>query len=146
MVSITLITIALLGVMGSVAYGSKHSRSGEELSEATHLARSILNYVQETTLLDTADLGKPWPTVESGLNDSPEQFRQLDDPPLTNSMRFETHQLENYRRRIQSIRVSNDPLNYRKNLAQVRVTIFWTGKQGERQVNVTGLVTHARDL
>ncbi len=143
LVSITLIAIALLGVMGSIAYGTKHSSSGAELSSATHLGRSLLSYIQETTLIDTADVGEPWPTEESGLNDPPNAFRQLDDPPF-GGLRFEPLHLEKFRRRIQSQRVTDEPLNYRYKLARVKVSIFWTGKQGERSVDITGLVTISR--
>jgi prepilin-type N-terminal cleavage/methylation domain-containing protein len=145
LVSITLIAIALLGVLGSIAYGTKHSGSGADLSEATHLARTIMTYVQETTLLDTVEIELPWLTEESGLNDPATAFRQLDAPPLGAGLRFEPVQLERFRRRIQSQRVIDDPLNYRYKLARLRVSIFWTSKQGERQVELTGLVTTSRD-
>ena len=144
LVSITLIAIALLGVMGSIAYGTRHSSSGAELSEATHLCRSILTYIQETTRLDEVDLSEPWPTSESGLNDDPTVFRQLDEVPL-GGMNFTSTQLGKYRRRIESQRVNDDPLNYRFKLARVRVSVFWSSKQGERRVSMTGLVTISRD-
>lgn len=144
LISISLIAIALLGVMGAIAYGTKHSTSGEQLSEASHLGRSILTYIQETTLLDSVDVGEAWPTPESGLNDTPSTFRQLDDAPL-GGMRFENTQLARYRRRILSQRVSTEPLNYRYKLARVKVSIFWSSKQGERQVDMTGLVSISRD-
>jgi prepilin-type N-terminal cleavage/methylation domain-containing protein len=144
MVSITLIAIALLGVMGSIAYGTKHSGSGEQLSEATHLCRSVLTYIQETQLINDIEIGEDWPSDTSGLNDEPSMVRQLDDPPL-GGIRFEARQLERYRRRVQSQRVEGDPLNYRHNLARVRVTILWDSHQGERHVDMTGLVTVSRD-
>lgn len=144
LVSITLIAIALLGVMGAIAYGTRHSSSGAELSEATHVCRSILTYLQETTQLDTVDLDEPWPTTESGLNDEPNIFRQLDEVPL-GGMNFQPRQLEKFRRRIESQRVNDDPLNYRYKLARVRVSVFWSSKQGERKVSMTGLVTTSRD-
>ncbi len=144
LVSITLLAIALLGVMGSIAYGTRHSTSGEQLSEATHLARSILSYVQEATLLDTVELAQPWPTNGSGLNDDDTTFRQLDDPPL-GGLRFENTQLERFRRRIRSKRVTDDSGNYRYKLARVQVSVFWSSKQGERNVSMTGLVSISRD-
>ena len=145
LISIALIAIALFGVMGAVAYGTKHSGSGAELTEATHLARSIINYLQETSSLDTVQLDpyEVWPTADSGLADPPDVFRQLDEPPL-GGMPFEPHQLERYRRRIESQRVTDDPLNYRYNLARVRVSVFWSSKQGERKVVMTGLISTHR--
>lgn len=145
MISIALLAVALLGVMGSIAYGTRNSTSGEELSEASHLARSILTYVQEATLIDSIETELAWPSNGSGLADDDSTFRQLDDPPIGNGLRFEPIQLEKFRRRIQSRRVSNDSQNYRYKLAQVSVTIFWTAKDRERKVEMSGLVSVSRD-
>ncbi len=144
LVSITLIAIALLGVMGSIAYGTKNAAHGAELTEATHLARSNLNYIQEGSLLDLEQIDRPWPNQDSGLADSPSTFRQLDAPPLPTKLFLGT-QLERYRRRIESHRVVDDPLNYRYKLAKVRVSVFWSTKQGERNVSLMGLVSITRD-
>ena len=145
LVSITLIAIALLGVMGAIAYGTKHSGSGEQLAEASHIARSMLTYIQESTLLDTVDGTEEWPTSESGLNDENSIFRQLDEAPLE-PMGFQPNQLERFRRRVQSERVNNEPQNYRYRLGRVRVSVFWSSKQGERKVEMTGLVSTNRGV
>lgn len=148
-VSLTLISIALLGVMGAIAYGTKHSGSGEELTEATHIARAYLSYIQEATLLDTAPAGTDgWiDEVSSGLNDPVEGLRPLDDSPFGagSGLDFRPAQIEKYRRRIRSQRVSDDLADHRFNLARVQVTIFWESKQGERNVLLTGLVSTNRD-
>lgn len=144
LVSLTLITIAVLGVLGSIAYGTKHAGTGEELAEATHVCRSIMTYLQETTLLDTVEIARPWLSEESGLNDPDTAFRQLDDAPL-GGMNFQPRQLERYRRRIECVRVNDDPLNYRYKLARVKVSVFWQSKERERSVEMTGLVTISRD-
>lgn len=144
MVAIALIAIALLGVMGAIAYGTRHAGSGSELSEGSHLTRSILNYIQETTLLDTVEVEKAWPGPDSGLNDKPSVFRQLDAPPL-GGLVFQKSQVERFRRRIESQRVTEEKLNYRYKLARLRVSVFWSSKQGERNVVMTGLVSINRD-
>jgi prepilin-type N-terminal cleavage/methylation domain-containing protein len=143
MVSIAVLAIALLGVMGSIAYGTRHSRSGEELTEAVQQARQLLVRLQETSALDTTDLGEPWPKDDSGLNDRPGVRRELDASPLGGSG-IPLPQLERYKRRIVSRRLSNDPGDHRYQLAQVTVEVFWESKQGERRLELTGLVSHAR--
>lgn len=144
-VSLTLIAIALLGVMGAIAYGTRHSGSGEELTEATHIARSYLSYIQEATLIDSIEPNSgEWLTEASGLNDEDEGLRPLDDPPF-GGLDFTGAQLERYRRRIRSQRVSDDVADHRFRLARVQVTIFWESKQGERNVLLTGLVSISRD-
>jgi prepilin-type N-terminal cleavage/methylation domain-containing protein len=141
-VSLALIAIALLGVMGSVAYGTKHSGSGEELTEATHIARAYLSYIQEATLLDAIEPNSgEWLTQTSGLNDAVEGLRPLDDPPFGGSLDFTPKQIERYRRRIRCQRVSDDPSDHRFKLARVQISIFWNSKQGERNVFMTGLVS-----
>ena len=144
-VSLTLIAIALLGVMGAIAYGPRHSGSGEELTEATHIARSYLSYIQEATLIDSIEPNTgQWLSEGSGLNDADEGLRPLDDPPF-GGLDFTGPQLERYRRRIRSQRVSDDVADHRFRLARVQVTIFWESKQGERNVLLTGLVSISRD-
>ena len=144
-VSLTLIAIALLGVMGAIAYGTRHSGSGEELTEATHIARSYLSYIQEATLLDSIEPNTgQWLSEGSGLNDPDEGLRPLDDHPF-GGLDFTGPQLERYRRRIRSQRVSDDVIDHRFRLARVQVTIFWESKQGERNVLLTGLVSISRD-
>lgn len=129
--------------MGSIAYGTRHARSGEELTEAVHLARSILVHIQETTLLDTLEPDEAWPGDDSGLDDEPETRRQLDAAPL-GGLDFTLSQLERYRRRITSERASEETASHRYQLARVTVYIYWESKQGQRQTEITGMVSHAR--
>lgn len=143
MISIALVTIALFGVLGSIAYGTRHSRSGEELTEATQLARQVLVYVQENSILDTVESNEPWFSVDSGLNDAPGVTREMDAAPLGGAT-FTLTQLERYKRRIVTTRVSTDPLSHRFALALVTVQISWESKQGRRRVEISGLVSHAR--
>lgn len=143
LVSIALLAIALFGVMGSIAYGTRHSRSGEELTEAVQLARQVLVAMQETSVVDTTDIGQPWLRAESGLNDEPGIRRELDAAPL-GGISFSLEQMERYQRRIVTTRVSNDPLDHRFHLANATVEIFWESKQGRRRLELAGLVTHAR--
>lgn len=142
-VSIMLIAIAMLGVMGSIAYGARHSGSGEELTEATHIARSYLSYIQDATILDSVEPTEEWLSEESGLNDPVEGLRPLDDQPF-GGLDFTPQQIERYRRRIRCQRVSDERADHRYNLARVQVTIFWDSKQGERSVLLTGLVSISR--
>lgn len=143
LISIGLLAIALFGVMGSIAYGTRHSRSGEELTEAIHLARGILVHIQEASLVDTTEIGETWLTKDSGLNDEDLVRRQLDEAPL-GGFEFDLRQLERYHRHITTERASDDPLNHRYRMARVKVEVFWESKQGHRKAELLGLVSHAR--
>lgn len=143
LVSIGLLAIALLGVMGSIAYGTKHSATGEELTTASQLARQIFSAVQTTGVLDTTDLDSAWPKSESGLNDKPQSARLLNASPL-GEVRFTPQQLDRYSRRIESRRLSSVKHDHRYYLAMVKVQVIWEGKHGVQSVEMTGIVSHAR--
>ena len=149
LISITLIAIAMLGVMGSIAYGTKHSSSAEELTEATQIARSILTYMEETTLIDVTQTNEDWPTAESGINDiEPTARHLLTDAPF-GGMNFKPEQVGRFFRRVTCERVkdklSDGSIPSRYNLARVRVQIFFQSKQGERNVDLTGILQISRD-
>lgn len=143
LISIALLAVALLGVMGSIAYGTRHSGSGAELSEAVHLARTVLVHIQEAGLVDTTELDEAWPTTDSGLNDEIDMRRPIDEAPF-GGLEFTLPQLQRYQRRIVSERSSEEPLDHRYRLATVTVHLYWQSPQGERTVHLTGLVSHAR--
>ncbi len=143
LISLVLLTIALLGVMSSIAYGTRHARSGEELTEAVQLGRQVLVSLQETSALDTTNIGEPWFDEESGLLDATGVRRELDAAPL-GGMTLSPQQLSRYKRRLVSERISSDPQDHRYSLARVHVEIFWESKTGERRLDLSGVVSHAR--
>ena len=113
------------------------------MTEAVQQARQLLVAIQEASVIDTTDIGKPWLSANSGLNDRPGVHRELDAPPL-GGIAAGLPQLERYKRRVVATRVSDDPQDHRFRLASVTVEIFWESKQGERHLELTGLVSHAR--
>lgn len=152
LISIALLAIALLGVMGSVAYGTRHARSGEELAEAANIARSLLAYMQETTQLDLNADAPNWPGPNSGINDEAGSFRPLTEAPFgelgpisgdpSHVPVFTESQIGRYSRNITVERLSNDRFNHRFRLARAVVQIRWDGKYGPRTVELTGLLSH----
>lgn len=143
LISLAVLAIALLGVMSSIAYGTRHSRSGEELTEAVQLARQILVSLQETSALDTTDIGKPWFDENSGLRDAAGVRRELDAAPL-GGMAVPAPQLSRYKRRLVTERLSTEAQDHRYGLARVQVEIFWESKVGERRLELSGVISHAR--
>lgn len=143
LVSLAVIAIALFGVMGSIAYGTRHARSGEELGEAVQLARQVLVYIQESSVLDTVEPTEPWFSEDSGLNDATTVRRELDAAPL-GGLAIPLVQLERYQRRVVATRLSDNPSDHRYGLARVTVEIFWESKQGWRRLELSGVVSHAR--
>lgn len=129
--------------MGSIAYGTRHSRSGEELTEATQLGRQILVSLQETSVLDTTEIGTPWFSQDSGLLDKEGVRRELDAAPL-GSLVLSSEVLSRYKRRIVTQRLSDDSGDHRYRLARAEVEIFWESKVGQRRLELTGVISHAR--
>ena len=143
MISLVVLAIALLGVMSSIAYGTRHARSGEELTEAVQLARQILVSLQETSSLDTTNIGDAWFGENSGLRDAAGVRRELNAAPL-GALIATPAQLSRYKRRLVAERVSSDSRDHRYGLARVHVEIFGESKTGERRLELSGAVSHAR--
>lgn len=152
LVSTLLLAIALLGVMGSIAYGTKHARSGEELAEATYIARALMSTLQEGSWIDVLSVEDGWPGPDSGINDEPGEYRAIDEEPFgavesggsTPQVGvFQSEQAARYWRRITVERVSDNPLNHRYRLARATVEVMWDGKTGTRSVTLVGLISHA---
>ncbi len=147
-----LLAIALLGVMGSIAYGTKHARSGEELAEATYIARALMSSLQEGSWIDILSEDGEWPGPESGINDEPDRYRAISeepfgaidpDGPTPQVGVFPSEQAARYWRRITVARVSDNPHNHRYRLARATVEVIWDGKTGSRSVILVGLISHA---
>lgn len=143
MIAILVIVIGLAGVTAALVYGIRNSTRGKYISESTQLARTILEYTQNTGLVDSASPGEPWPTSESGVNDEAPERRFLNAPPL-GGLSFLPERVEQYRRNISVRRLSDDPNNHRYNLARVTVNVYWNDTQGEHRSEVVGVVRHAR--
>ncbi|MFA5508748.1 MAG: prepilin-type N-terminal cleavage/methylation domain-containing protein [Vulcanimicrobiota bacterium] len=144
MIAILVIVIGLAGVTAALVYGIRNSTRGKYISESTQLARTYLEYTQNTGLLDSSSPGEPWPTSESGINDAPQDRSLLNAPPF-GGLSFIPDRVEKYRRNIRVERLADDPDNHRYNLARVTVNIYWNDTQGEHRSELTGVVRHVRN-
>lgn len=126
LISVVVLTIGLLGVMGSLTFGLRASAYSGTTSEAVNCARQILERIRLQNLAWSDNVIPP-DTV--GLADTASDRRAIEAPPfqaMTPS--------RNLRRNIQMHRVSmvaSDP-NY--NLMQVQVTIYWFDRGSEKSV------------
>lgn len=143
LIAIVITVIGLAGVTTALVYGVKNSARGKDITESAQLARTVLEYIQGTNLIDTSSPDEPWPVAESGLND-PEQARQLLNSTPFGGVVFTPQQVARYKRNIRVERLSEDENSHRFGLARVTVTITWQDNQGEHKSEMVGVVRHAR--
>lgn len=147
MIAILVIVIGLAGVTASLVYGVKNSKRGREVSESSQISRAVFEYMQNTNLIDMADLDRPteWPDEDSGINDKEEERRLLNDPPF-GGVYFRPEYVAQYRRNIKIERVSNDITSHRHKLARVTVRIYWSEGPIEHHSELIGMIRHERRL
>lgn len=75
--------------------------------------------------------------------DKEEVRREVDAAPLGNLV-LPAELLSRYKRRIVTQRLSNDSKDHRYRLARAQVEIFWESKVGQRRLELTGVISHAR--
>lgn len=141
MIAIAIIAIGLAGVAGSLAYGIENSQRGRELSESNQVAAKLFEYIQGASLLSAT--GGSWPNSSSGLNDNPDERRDINAAPFGNSSPiFTPYQVDKFKRNIRSQRISVAPNSHEAELAKVTVTIYWEKEGKESKSELTGIVRH----
>ena len=132
MIAIAALSVAVLGVMGSLTFGVVAGNSASNFSQATHLAREIAENIRVDRFI--ADPFNPPP----GLVDVDPNVRTiLKAPPFdqegSSLASFRDVDASIFRRNIQIIDV--DP----GRLVNIRVKVFWTQQSKERFVEVTAV-------
>jgi prepilin-type N-terminal cleavage/methylation domain-containing protein len=143
MIAILVIVIGLAGVTASLVYGVRNSTKGKDISDSAQLARTLFEYTQGTTLIDSVDAGESWLNNESGLNDGPTVRRLLNSEPFGGVV-FTPQQVERYKRNIKVERLSNEETSHQYQLARVTIKVTWEDSQGEHNSELIGVIRHAR--
>ncbi len=132
--AVVVLSVGLLGVFASFAYGMRSSKSSARLTEATNYGRQMIEIIRSRNLPFAR--GMP-PPAEFALNDPPglpfEALPNLEAPPYANDFPPNT----GFRRHIQVFRETSVAADYRFNLAEIRVTILWMEGDRSRQVELT---------
>ena len=130
------LTVGILGVFASFAFGIQSTRFSGRMSQAVTWNRQILELIRVRNLPFTVTLPPP---QDSGLNDPPNQpFEELPDlnaSPFLNDLPLGT----GFKRSIQVRRLSNDATDYRYTVAEITVTIHWLENGRPRNVSMKAL-------
>lgn len=128
------LAVGILGVFASFSFSIESTRHGAHLSEAVSYNRQIIELIRVRNLPFMEDLPPP---ESSGLNDpETETWTRL---PALNALPFANDLPENtgFRRSIQVRRVSNDVSDYRYQIAEITVTVYWMENGRLRKVRMT---------
>lgn len=145
LIAILVVAIGLAGVTSALVYGIQNSKRGKEVSESSQLARTFFEYMQQTSVIDTAGITAPdgWPDSESGINDGPQARRLLNEAPF-GAVSFVPERVSRYKRNISLERLSDDPSSHRYKLARVTVRVYWEDDSGDHNSKVTGVIEYER--
>jgi len=127
MISLAVLSVASLGVMGSLTFGAAASESAGYFSQATQIGREYVENMRVDRLY--ADPFNP----PAGLVDADTTARTpLKDPPFDQAQMsvntFDDTTAEKFRRNIQITEINPGEL------ARIQVRIYWTVKGRERYV------------
>lgn len=133
-VAILVLAVGILGVFASFAYGMQSTSHSARVSEAVGHARQLVEVIRSRNMPFQTPLPPP---VSSGLADPQtsewSRLKELNAPPFANDLPANS----GFRRRVRVHRVSTDPTDYRYEIAEIQVTLFWREKDRQRQVEMT---------
>lgn len=141
LVSVSVLTIALLGTAASLHFGMQASMHGSYYTEASANCRQLLEIMlAENRAFATTGL----PDSSSGYNDGPGVTRPLNDPPFNQST-YSLTSTTRYQRNITVTAYSQSTDSsairlWKDSVRQVTVTVSWPESGRTRTVSLSSLV------
>ncbi len=128
LVAVFVTSIALLGLLGSLGYGVRASRSGEVMSQAINHCTKLIELTRSRNLDFQGN--PPPPPATSGVNDSSDAVRRpLNAPPFASDFPADTAFERNIR--LERMGASGD---YNYDVMKITCTVFWTENGRERSL------------
>lgn len=127
MISIAVIAIALLGTMAALTYGIRGMTVSGKNTVALNHARQIIEMIRVKNLAWQPNAP---PLNSSNLNDSSSARVALEAPPFSADFPAGS----GFTRNISIQRVSLSSADYRYNIMQAIVTVYWWDHEAERKV------------
>lgn len=134
LIATAVLSIGILGVISTFTFGTTATKTGKMTSEATNLARMVVEHVR----LNTTSIGgvgifpsppPPSTPLAAGLEDSETDRRPLDAPP------FDTAGLPPGTPYLRNVQITYPS----PGIAQIRVRVFWRDKRKENVVELFAL-------
>lgn len=116
--------LVFLSLLGAVSFALEGTRHAEGYDDASWYAQRLMEAVRERDLAQTI-----------GFSDPPSARIPLDAPPFDTDFAPDP----NYTRRIVTTQLSGDPNDYRHNLYQIEITVYWQSKRRESSFQLVGL-------
>ena len=140
LVSLSILTISLLGLAGTIAYASASGEHAANVTEASTYARELLEYTMVNNLAYSSSPTFPLP-ASTGLNDSPGATEALNASPFDSTSGLSLPASSRYQRHIQvlSSRLATEigaTYNWKDDVRQISVTIQWTENARPRSVTL----------
>jgi prepilin-type N-terminal cleavage/methylation domain-containing protein len=147
MISVSILTIALLGLAGALSFGASSGQISADTTQATTIARRMIEYSIAQDIPFT--VSSLLPTSSSGINDStsPYQTEPLNAAPFdaTSPLTFSSDDLGFYIRHIETVssRAATElgpSYNWKDEVRQISATILWTRNGTQRHTTLTSFV------
>lgn len=130
LVAATVLLLAVLTMLGVIAFGLAGTRNAAGHHTAVLHARQLVELIRSRRLAEMV-INPPAP----GFSDAPADRIPLEDPPFENDFPPQT----GYTRRLVTEAQSTDPNDYKSKLFRVEATVFWRVKRRENKFQVEGL-------
>lgn len=126
LIAVAVLSVGILGTLSALAFGVNAVKMGDRTSEATNLARQIVEFVRlNASNIGGVDIFED--TLPSSLNEADSTRTAMDATPLE-GLNFDADL--NYTRNIQ-VTFPNNP-----DIAQIRVRVFWDERGNEKFVEL----------
>jgi len=136
LVAMAVLTIGILAVCSVFAMGLRAEGQGGRITEATNYARQLIDLMRVNNKAFSGTNGGV-PDSSSGVNDGASTRAALDAPPFGNGL-MPAGTL--YRRNIQVKTTGSGATgDYRNDLRQITVTVYWTDHGSERGITLLAL-------
>lgn len=137
LIAVFVTSVGILGTASSLYYGIRSEKQSERRTLAVYQAREMLNLIRSRNIPfanpDNLRIGSP---VNDGnfLDDSDDDGprQPFEAPPFGND--FSNEKNFNFERRIEMMRLSDDPNDFRFNIAAIKVSVYWTEQSSEKEV------------
>lgn len=129
LVAIFVVTVAALGLISVLIYGTRANGQAQAMAKATHLCREIVGAIRNNELA--------WPpgALDAALVDGPNVRRPIDAPPLDGMGLPAAPEMK--RNVLVEQDLSPSGTDHRDKLARITVRVFWMHEGQERSVEMT---------
>lgn len=129
-VAIVVLAVGILGVLASFTFSVESTRHGARTSEAVGYARQLIEYLR------AGAMAFPLDDIDPALLNPPSTDWQALKPLEEGRYNTAVPAGTGFRRAVQIRRVTDDPSDYRYEIAEIEVTVYWQDKNRLRSLRM----------